>query len=92
MKHVLQVLIFAAACGATAAHAAKEAHQATTSGPKADASALTAFNFPKITYKRGVGAARAEQRADEAAERGIDSDANTLTALNFIKITFSAGA
>lgn len=87
MKHALQVLIFAAACGAGAAHA-EEAQKATTSGINKNADALTAFNFPKITYGFASGAARAEQKADETAKPGIDLNGKTRTALNFPKITF----
>ena len=88
MKHALQVLILAAACGAGAAHAEEEAHKAATSGIDVHANTLTAFNFPKITYGFGGGAAHAEQEADKAATRGIDVHAVTLISLNFPKITF----
>jgi hypothetical protein len=88
MKHLMQVLIFAAVSGAGAAHAHEEAHEATMSGTNAIANTLTALNFPKITYGFGAGAARAEQQGDEAAKRGIDLNANTRMAFNFPKITF----
>ena len=90
MKHALQALIFAAACGAGAAHAEEEVHKATTSAINANATVLTAFNFPKITYGFGARAMRAEQKADEAAKHGIDLNGGTSTAFNFPKITFIA--
>jgi hypothetical protein len=88
MKHVLQVLIFAVACGAGAAHDQEKVHKATTSGINQNTNTLTAFNFPKITYAASAGASRAEQRADEAIKRNIDVNAKTWTAFNFPKITF----
>jgi hypothetical protein len=88
MKYVLQVLIFAVACGAGAVRAKEVAHEATTSGIKVNVNTMTAFNFPKITYGFSAGAARAEQKADEAVRRGIELNADTRTALNFPKITF----
>jgi formylmethanofuran dehydrogenase subunit B len=87
MKHVLQVLILAAACGACAAHA-EEVQKATTIRINESADTLTAFNFPKITYGLGAGAARVEQKADETAKPGSDLNGKTRTALNFPKITF----
>lgn len=92
MKHALQALIFAAACGAGAVHAKEEVliNNATTSAVNANATALTAFNFPKITYGFGARAMRADQKADEAAKHGIDLNGGTSTALNFPKITFIA--
>ncbi|WP_280154881.1 hypothetical protein [Piscinibacter sp. XHJ-5] len=88
MKHTLQALIVVAACGAGAAHAAQETHNAGTTGIEPHADTLTAFNFPKITYTFGGSAAHTQQEADKAATPGIDVEAGTTTCLNFPKITF----